>query len=332
MKIKTNEVLKDLTIVDESIKKINSKQYVLCKCKCGNIKYILKSTLASERIRDCGCGNYMLKRLVGKKFGMLTVVDCYRKRLGKNNKVNIICKCKCDCGNFRDIPASKLLSGSQTACGCRNKFNFEKYRGKTYGKLQILDLINKNKLLVRCQCECGKIIFSNIRLVTCKKNAKYCCNECFKKLSKKGEIQRDCSDKTRLRRIYRNMIDRCYSTTSKDYKWYGSKGIRVCSEWVTSFENFYVWALHNQYKCNLTLERIDCSKDYCPENCKWATWKEQANNRSNNRLLKIDGNLMTLSQIADKFGINYRTLCSRLKAGLSLENAVSKPIQRKGDL
>lgn len=82
----------------------------------------------------------------------------------------------------------------------------------------------------------------------------------------------------RLYEIWRKMHYRCESEKHSHYKHYGGRGIRVCEEW-NSFVYFAKWAIENGYNENLTLDRIDVDANYEPNNCQWATRKEQANNR-----------------------------------------------------
>ena len=83
----------------------------------------------------------------------------------------------------------------------------------------------------------------------------------------------------RLRNCWYNMIRRCYRSYDSNYKNYGGRGIRVCDEWLQSFDKFFAWAHDNGYKHDLTIDRIDNDGNYEPSNCRWVSMADQARNR-----------------------------------------------------
>ena len=129
---------------------------------------------------------------------------------------------------------------------------------------------------------------------------------------------------TRLYRIYRNMIERCYYANNDHYARYGGRGISVCDEWQRSFASFRAWAMATGYSDKLTLDRIDYNGNYEPENCRWLSMKEQSNNKRNNRYVEYNGEVHTVSEWADIIGVKYPTLAARLgRLGWSVERALT---------
>ena len=137
--------------------------------------------------------------------------------------------------------------------------------------------------------------------------------------------------KTRLHTIWHSMYCRCYYKSTNQYKNYGGKGIKVCENWKhqEGFINFYNWAINNGYNETLTLDRIDNTKDYCPENCRWSTSKFQSNHKTNNRILEYNGVEHTLSEWCEIYNINIVTFSDRLKRGWTLEQALTIPTKGK---
>ena len=131
--------------------------------------------------------------------------------------------------------------------------------------------------------------------------------------------------KERLRSIYYGMKQRCYNEKSINYKYYGGRGIRICDEWLESFDNFYQWAIVNGYNNELTIDRIDSNKDYSPDNCKWSTKKEQAYNRSMSVELTLNGRTMYMTEWAEELNIDKKTLSWRYRNGWSDEEILTRP-------
>ena len=115
----------------------------------------------------------------------------------------------------------------------------------------------------------------------------------------------------RLRRIYINMVQRCYNSNNTTYKYYGNRGIIVCNEWLNDRYKFFQWALDNGYEENLTIDRKDVDGNYEPSNCRWATMKEQANNKTSNHFLEIDGETKTITQWSEENNLSPSTFVKR---------------------
>ena len=132
-------------------------------------------------------------------------------------------------------------------------------------------------------------------------------------------------DRKRLKSIYRGMKSRCYNKNSINYKYYGGKGVIICEDWLSSFENFYEWAISNGYNKELTIDRIYPNEGYNPRNCKWSTKKEQSYNRSMSVKLTYNGKTMYLTQWAEELNIDKKTLSWRYRNGWSDEEILTRP-------
>lgn len=128
---------------------------------------------------------------------------------------------------------------------------------------------------------------------------------------------------TRLYSIWSDMKRRCYVPTCKMYKNYGGRGIKVCEEWHT-YIPFRDWALSHGYTEKLTIDRINVNGNYCPENCRWATYLAQQNNRRNNHIVEYQGKEYTVAELAREHGLLSSVVSARLRKGLPLDLALSK--------
>lgn len=122
---------------------------------------------------------------------------------------------------------------------------------------------------------------------------------------------------------WNHMINRCFNSKDKSFSRYGGRGITVCKRWL-NFKNFEK-DMSKLFKKGLTLERINNNGDYSPLNCKWATRKEQANNRRTSRFITYKGITKTLQQWAEYLGIKQSTLGMRFYVyGWSIEKMFQK--------
>lgn len=143
-----------------------------------------------------------------------------------------------------------------------------------------------------------------------------------------GTYRRGGAKKHDLNGVYNNMKSRCYRKSNAHYPNYGGRGIKVCDRWMESFWNF-VEDMADRPTPQHQLERIDNDGDYSPENCKWATSKEQSLNKRTNRKITFDGSTLTLIEWSKRTGIHRATLSDRMdKLGWSVEDALTKPVRR----
>ena len=153
------------------------------------------------------------------------------------------------------------------------------FRGHRFGKLVAIEQTEERlhgKVMWRCRCDCGNICtVMSTRLAS--GHTKSC--GCFNRESTVNMNTTHNGTGTRLYSIWKSMRTRCNNPKSKAYGWYGAKGISVCAEWMDSFSAFRDWATTNGYRDDLTIDRIDPSGNYSPDNCRWATWHEQRVNQ-----------------------------------------------------
>ena len=176
-------------------------------------------------------------------------------------------------------------------------------------------------LVWRCLCSCGKTtMVQSKHLIDGHVQSCGCFNVDFHTIHgyyKKGLKSREYS-------CWEHMIQRCYDVAHKQYKNYGGRGIKVCDRWLESFDNFY----EDMGNCpdGLSLDRKDNEGDYYKENCRWATWKEQQNNRRNNVWKEYKGEKKTVSQWACNLNMDPNTLGTRFNRGWSIERALTTPV------
>lgn len=124
------------------------------------------------------------------------------------------------------------------------------------------------------------------------------------------------------------MRQRCNNPKNRDYKYYGGRGITICSDW-DSYIDFKDWALSHGYSVKLTIDRIDENGNYNPDNCRWATREEQNRNKRSVVKLSYNGEILTIQEWALKTGIPAKTIYNRIhKANWSVEESLTTPVKK----
>lgn len=141
-------------------------------------------------------------------------------------------------------------------------------------------------------------------------------------LEKKEATKTHGMRRTRLYNIWTQMTQRCKNQNLDCYERYGGRGIKVCDEW-SNFEAFAEWAMENDYKDGLSIDRINVNGNYEPVNCKWSTNIEQARNKRNSRIITINGDSKTVAEFAEISGLPYKTLQRRIYTGCKEENLLA---------
>lgn len=209
-------------------------------------------------------------------------------------------------GKFRDL--SGLKFGRLTVVGQHY------YKTGTSGR---------KRVFWHCLCECGArkpinadgLISGNIRSFGC----------LSKEVRKSINVTHGANkggNSTATYRCWQAMKTRCTNPKAQSWQYYGGRGIGICARWLTSFDNFLQDM--GEKPEGMSIDRIDNDKSYSKENCRWATTLEQANNVRSNHKITFRGQTKTLSQWSVCLGLKATKLRDRLKAGWSVEDALTK--------
>lgn len=204
--------------------------------------------------------------------------------------------------------------------------------GKTFGRLTAIDheritgKDGRSRVYWNCTCECGKTVSVESSNLTTGKQLS--CG-CLKKEQMRHMTVTHDKINTRLYGVWNTMKSRCYNKNVYWYKRYGGRGITVCDEWRNDYNAFYNWAIANGYdeaapRGACTIDRIDYNGNYCPENCRIVSQKQQMQNVSTNHNLEYNGEVHCISEWSRITGISPFKIRNRINVlGWSPERALT---------
>lgn len=222
----------------------------------------------------------VLLDLMGQQYGRLKVI---KRSENKNGRVAWLCKC--DCGNETIVTSNSLRRGDTISCGCyrrENPNNLIDLNGMKFNRLKVIRREGsiEGQASWLCVCDCGSELTVKSRDL---RDGLVCSCGCYRSEYAKERATIHGGSYTNLYAVWNMMKQRCNNGNNKDFKYYGKRGIKVCSSWL-DFKVFRKWALSNGYKEGLSIERVDNDGNYCPENCKWIPLEHQ--NRNTRRSIK----------------------------------------------
>ena len=203
----------------------------------------------------------------------------------------------------------------------------EDLSGKRFGHLVVIEKAERNPKSPStrwcCLCDCGNKTFAySFQL----KNRKKMSCGCMRASQQRESVTTHGGRYTRLYRTWVNMKQRTGNPKHEAYPNYGGRGIRVCEEWISSFERFRDWAISTGYNDDLTIDRINVDGNYEPSNCRWITKAEQNRNQRSNVLIEYNGVQKTMSEWAAQIGISESALHQRINVlHWSIERAITTP-------
>lgn len=195
--------------------------------------------------------------------------------------------------------------------------------GREFGKLKVVSFVGldaRRNSLWLCVCGCGAervhagCNLTRGNIVSCGQAG------CRRRVADRVEDHPDFH-------VFTGMLTRCYNAADKGYSRYGGRGIVVCDRWRDGGFRVFIADMGPRPTPEHSIERKDNNGPYSPGNCVWATAKEQGRNRRTNKRLTHNGETHTLSEWAEKLGINYRTLKARVRDGWSVERALDPALR-----
>lgn len=258
--------------------------------------------------------------LVGRSFGRLTILSLQRPGKGK---LYAVCACSCAAGRTKSVRIDHLMTGKIRSCGCIVAHNRDtKYTGQRFGRLVMVSFIERKTTDVywSAVCDCGNVVrvcVSNVRTGHTRS-----CGCLRQELASQPKTHGMTGSPTY--NVWAAMIARCNNSTDELY---GARGIRVCQQW-TRFEQFFA-DMGERPSAKHSIDRFpDNNGNYEPGNCRWATAKQQANNRRSSHRVEFNGTVATIAEWETLCGIPQDVIERRLNLlGWPPKRALTEPVR-----
>jgi len=263
----------------------------------------------------------------GERFGRLTVIE---------DKGYKEVECLCECGTKKTFRRHNLVTKATKSCGCLRRQNLQEKWKKHSEEVALapglvfyrLTVVRSERQWVLCKCSCGaeKWVWK-YDLVAEKTKSCGCLNRETAAESLRETATVHGGWNTPAWNSWHAMKERCLNPHAMGYEKYGGRGIRIHESWVSSFSTFLEY-MGNPPTPLHTIDRINIDGHYEPGNVRWATRKEQARNRRNNRMITAFGKTQCMAAWAEETGLSRTTIHYRLLKGWPAEQALRK---RKGE-
>jgi hypothetical protein len=220
--------------------------------------------------------------------------------------------------------ALELAVSEQFARRARNFQDLTKL--PPFGRLTAIRYLGNRSWLCRCTCGVEKSVktcnLTDGRVVSC---GCHLLERIRQTKTKHGQSKRGTHHAEYA--AWLSMKRRCLLPTVKEYSRYGGRGIRVCSAWLESFVTF-LSDMGPRPSPQHSLDRVNNDGNYEPSNCRWATRSEQGRNKRTNVVVEFQGQSACLAEWSDIVHIPAGVLSARLRAGWSIEDALTRPVKR----
>lgn len=264
---------------------------------------------------------------VGQRFGRLEVMGDGGHTPSRDDR---LWQCKCDCGTEKPVRQSSLVRGASQSCGCLRREQTQA-RLRTHEPVVVGQRFDRWTVVAvpsythaECLCACGKT--NTVRAWSLLKGISRSCG-CINREISGARVKTHGLTASPEYRSWCGIKERCLNSNTKYYADYGGRGITVCDRWLNSFESFYA-DMGPRPSRSHSIDRIDNDGSYSPENCKWSTKSEQANNKRSTIRFEYQGRTLTVSEAAVISGLHPRTIRARVKAGWPGVHVMEHPVRR----